>query len=130
MKSQMIQMNKMYNNDVEIYRKIVGFLNYSVSNWGNIRSDVTGKVLRLTTDKAGYKMITLSKSQTETIKTMHIHRIVAKAFISNPANKGLIDHTNSVKSNNHVDSLRWTTKNGNERNKGKRSHNTSGVTRE
>jgi hypothetical protein len=68
MKSQMIQMNKMYNNDVEIYRKIVGFLNYSVSNWGNMLSDVTGKVLRLTTDKAGYKMITLSKSQTETIK--------------------------------------------------------------
>jgi hypothetical protein len=37
------------------------------------------------------------------------HRLVAKAFISNPENKKVVNHIDSNPRNNHVDNLDWVT---------------------
>ncbi|WP_232298520.1 HNH endonuclease [Bacillus thuringiensis] len=42
-------------------------------------------------------------------RTQSIHRLVAKAFISNPADKGLVNHINGVKTDNRVVNLEWVT---------------------
>jgi len=47
---------------MEEYKKINGFENYSVSSFGNIRNDESGKVLLCQNDKDGYKKITLGTS--------------------------------------------------------------------
>lgn len=43
------------------------------------------------------------------IKTFRVHRLVAKAFIPNPNNYGVVGHKDNIKHNNCVDNLYWTT---------------------
>lgn len=38
-----------------------------------------------------------------------IHRAVAELFIPNPENKSCVDHINTIRTDNRVDNLRWTT---------------------
>lgn len=102
---------------MEEYRKIPGLpIYYEVSNFGNVRTldhhvkgrwgymCLKGKTLKQCTDKKGYKFVTLEKS-----KTYKIHRLVAKAFISNPCNKPCIDHIDGNRKNNRAENLRWVT---------------------
>lgn len=55
----------------------------------------------------GYKAIqpTISGKR----KTLYVHRLLAKLFISNPNNKPCINHKDGVKSNNSLDNLEWCT---------------------
>jgi hypothetical protein len=59
---------------------------------GNIRNRKTKRVLKPFLNYFGYLMIGLSiKGKTY---SKLIHRLVAKAFISNPDNKPTVDHIN------------------------------------
>ncbi|MFZ9205473.1 MAG: HNH endonuclease signature motif containing protein [Candidatus Nanopelagicaceae bacterium] len=40
----------------------------------------------------------------------YVHRLVAEAFIENPNNLSDVDHIDCNKENNHVDNLRWYTR--------------------
>ena len=40
----------------------------------------------------------------------YVHRLVAEAFIENPNNVSDVDHIDCNKENNHVDNLRWVTR--------------------
>lgn len=42
-------------------------------------------------------------------RSMRVHRLVARAFISNPNNHPIVGHKDNNKANNHVDNLYWTT---------------------
>lgn len=95
---------------------------YQVSNCGRIKRNyreytlfnhltkrenkriVKEKILKGTTNK-GYKRICLTKNKKE--KNLHIHRLVAEAFIPNPQNKPFINHIDGNKQNNCVDNLEW-----------------------
>jgi len=44
---------------VETYKKIEGFETYSVSDWGNVRNDKTGRILKGKDDGRGYLKVTL-----------------------------------------------------------------------
>ena len=55
----------------------------------------------------GYIQYHLSKNGR--VKAYQAHRLVAMAFISNPANKPVINHRNGVKTDNRVENLEWST---------------------
>lgn len=93
--------------DTVEWRKIKDFPNYSVSNYGEVRNDVTGKILKPWVIKAGYKCVGLREKGITYKK--YIHRLVAVAFIANKENKETVNHKDGNKQNNAVDNLEWAT---------------------
>ena len=89
------------------WRKIEGFENYSVSDTGEIRNDLTGKKLKSFVSSTGYKISHLSANGIK--KTVKLHRIIAKAFIPNPNNKKCVNHINGNKQDNSLNNLEWCT---------------------
>lgn len=100
--------------DVEGYEGI-----YQVSDEGRVRT-VQGKtthstfhgsriweqrILKLKTDKHGYKRITLWKEKKP--KDFLVHRLVAIAFLAPVEGKNIINHKDCNVSNNHVSNIEW-----------------------
>lgn len=108
---------------MEEWRKIEGFDNYEVSNFGRIRTleyrvrnrngtrIVRSRIRKLILDKWGYYMVHLKKS-TKTYP-QKVHRLVAEAFMSNPENKPQINHKNCIKTDNRASNLEWVTQSEN-----------------
>jgi hypothetical protein len=107
----------------EIWKPIKGYEElYQVSNFGRIKRNfreyilfnnltkrmnkrvVNEKIIKGTINK-GYKRICLTKNKKE--KNLHVHRLVAQAFIPNPQNKPFINHIDGNKQNNCVTNLEW-----------------------
>ena len=102
----------------EIWKDIEGYEGYQVSNLGRVKSpDIyimvnnkyklykNGNILTpYKHKKTGYMSITIGKHS-----TIMVHRLVAKAFISNFNNYPCINHKDENKQNNHVDNLEWCT---------------------
>jgi hypothetical protein len=109
---------------MEEFRKIQGYDNYSVSNFGNVRNDTTRLILQPIIS-TNYYIVNLYRDNKK--KSFHIHRLVALTFIQNPENKKCVDHIDNNKLNNNVNNLRWATITENNRNKVLSSRNTSGV---
>lgn len=104
----------------EEWRDIVGYEGlYQVSNLGRVCGlPITTKfgdrykkhpyrILTPTISKRGYYTVGLNKNGKT--KTMTLHRLIAKAFIPNPENKGYIDHIDTNRLNNDIRNLRWVT---------------------
>lgn len=106
----------------EIWKPIQEFEDiYEVSNRGNVRtvegkttnSNLHGKrvwkqrVLRLKTDKNGYKRVSLWKNKK--VHDFLVHRLVANAFIPIVDGKELVNHIDGNPSNNHFENLEWCT---------------------
>lgn len=53
----------------------------------------------------GYARVSMYKNGKR--KTMFVHRIIAEAFIPNPMGYEYIDHINTIRSDNHIENLRW-----------------------
>ena len=104
---------------MEEYKLIKHFESYSVSNLGNVKNNVTNKILKQYTNQ-GYKYIHLNG------KYKKVHRLVAEAFIPNPENKLCVDHKNNIRDDNRIDNLRWVTIKENCQNVSISSKNTSG----
>lgn len=77
---------------------------YSISNYGNILNNNTGKILRGTISK-GYKRHTLRID--DKIITVFTHVQVAKHFIPNPNNHPIVNHIDEDGTNPRVDNLEW-----------------------
>ena len=88
---------------MEIWRKIDGFDDYSVSTLGRIRNDKTGPIRKLQTYTKGYYSVRLNR------KNLLVHRLVAKAFVDNPERKPVVDHLNGDRKDNRAENLRWVT---------------------
>ena len=79
----------------EIWKKVLGHPNYSVSNTGKIRNDKTGRILKPSMVN-GYFYVALNK------KKYKIHRLVATAFVENPKKLPYINHIDKNKTNNNA----------------------------
>ena len=91
---------------LEEWKIIKEFDNYEVSNLGKIRNK-NKKILKQFINNKGYLQLTLYKNMKK--YTVKVHRLVAKAFISNPNNLLQINHKDGNKQNNCVDNLEWCT---------------------
>ena len=109
----------------EIYVNISNFPNYQISNFGNCKNVITGKVLKGTLS-CGYFRVRLINNGESSCKL--IHRLIADEFIPNPENKRCIDHVDRNRTNNNISNLRWATHSENNQNSSIKSNNTSGFT--
>ena len=108
----------------ETYKKIKGFENYSVSDFGNVRNDKSGRILKGKLDN-GYLRVNLTNNKTEQKKFKH--RLVAEAFLLNPENKKCVDHIDNDRQNNKLINLRFATAKENGQNRSINKNNTSGT---
>ena len=65
---------------------------------------IKGKILSSTQNKHRYESVVISSNSK---KRVYIHRLVAKAFISNPDNLPEINHKNGNTKDNRVENLEW-----------------------
>ena len=102
----------------EIWKPINDYEGYEVSNYGRVRSVSRnieyangktiyrkGKLLNQNIINSGYLTVDFTISNIH--KRELVHRLVAKAFISNPDNLPEINHKDENKLNNHIDNLEW-----------------------
>lgn len=110
----------------EIFKTVVGFDRYLVSNFGRVISTARKvKELKPQKDAVGYYHVRLypedyslgsyGKGRGKRPKLYKVHRLVAETFISNddPKNKVEINHKDGNKANNHVDNLEWISREDN-----------------
>lgn len=99
----------------EIWKDIPGYEGlYQVSNLGRIKSfprkgthELKEHILKPGKNHKGYLHVKLRKNCIG--KTITVHRLVAKMFISNPNNLEQVDYIDDDKENNCVNNLQWIT---------------------
>jgi hypothetical protein len=99
----------------KIFKPIVGFPNYQVSNTGEVRSQRRGQsdyTPMKPSTFTGYANVKLSDGQGGQ-KGFQVHRLVATAFIKNPKGYEIVNHKDGDKLNNSVSNLEWTDRRGN-----------------
>ena len=109
-----------YNKNNEIWKPIIGFPGYEVSNFGRVKSldrvitrrdgsrqFCKGVVMKQIPDKDGYLRLALGKQGKRYSKT--VHRLVAEAFISEALDNRQVNHIDEIKTNNRVDNLEYVT---------------------
>lgn len=116
---------------MEIWKKINGFENYEISNFGRVKRNKSivayknglncnhkERILipeNTNTNKKGlsYKRVTLSKNNIT--KRFLVHRLVALYFLENNENKLCVNHIDGNPSNNNILNLEWVTHSENEK---------------
>jgi hypothetical protein len=94
---------------VEEYKAINGYEGYySVSSMGNIYSHKSGRLLKQTTTKHGYRHVVLSKENKAS--GFLVHRLVAFSFVEGYEKDLEINHINFDKTNNMSYNLEWCTR--------------------
>lgn len=102
----------------EIWKKIEGFdyIIYEVSTFGRVRNKDTGKISDLVPTKEGYYRACLTYENGNAI-LKYVHCLLGEAFIPNPENLPLVHHKDTVRSNNHISNLEWSTHENNNQSK-------------
>lgn len=125
----------------EIWKPIEGYGRlYEVSNMGKVKvlesfnkRNNHGKMViyhqkeiirKVGLASSGYALITLRKNGKT--KSFLLHRIVAKAFISNPENKPNVNHIDNDPANNATSNLEWVTQKENYAHSERQGRNTFG----
>jgi hypothetical protein len=78
---------------------------YAVSNFGNVYSRKFKKLLKLQTDKDGYKYCFIYIDRK--IKRKQVHRLVAETWLPNPENHPRVCHKTKRKDSNKTKDLFW-----------------------
>jgi hypothetical protein len=107
----------------EVWKQIIEYPNYSISNLGVVRNDKTEKILKNNIGNHGYYCVDLSKNGIK--KTFLVHRLIGQYFIEGFDVNLEIDHIDRIRSNNDILNLRCVTRSENTRNKNKHSNSSS-----
>lgn len=104
-----ISKSKENTSDLKVeWKLIAGFGGtYSVSNYGEVRNNKTGRLMKQRKTEKGYLRVGLTTNGK--LKCMRVHRLVAQAFIPNPEDKPEVNHIDFNKENNCVNNLEWVT---------------------
>lgn len=106
----------------EEWRVVIGFPNYEVSNFGNIRSN--RGLLKPGLDTDGYRQVNLYRKDGGGFRghgryTRKVYRLVMESFGVEPNGKTEIDHINRNRQDDRLENLRWVTSQENNCNRGK-----------
>ena len=92
----------------EVWKSIAGYEDhYAVSSHGRVMKKKNGRILKIKQPESGYMMASLNVDGIQ--KVFSVHRLVAKAFLTNPKNLKVVNHIDSNKFNNNADNLEWCT---------------------
>ena len=99
-KFEEIYLNRSMNDMTgEKWKTIEGFEDrYMVSNYGRIKSLLSGKIISQIKQNCGYMLVNLRKNGEQKMCT--VHRLVATNFVENPYNKPQVNHIDEKKTNN------------------------------
>jgi hypothetical protein len=81
---------------------------YSVSGWGRVRNNRTGRILKPSYDRQGYVKVKIYDRQGNRIAN-RVNVLVAMWHIRPRRHGEEVDHINGRRDNNHVSNLRWVT---------------------
>lgn len=90
---------------MEEFRTIEEFPKYAVSNLGRVKNLSTGRILKQSIDRYGYKFLALSNNGVS--KTRRVHVLVATTFLPKDNSKYQVNHKDENPLNNAVDNLEW-----------------------
>lgn len=101
---------------VEIWRPVVGFPRYEISQYGTVRLTVdtmrnqhenkAGKIMKTHITRKGYEYVQLSNGSSR--KSVSIHRLVLMAHVGMPpSEKAQCNHKDGNRRNNHISNLEW-----------------------
>jgi hypothetical protein len=96
----------------ELWLEIEDFPEYFVSNFGNIYSAKSKKLLQPEFTHNGYLCVRLVNPEGRKYKR-RIHRLVAGAWMGDQPEGYEIDHKNDVRYDNRLDNLEWFSRNEN-----------------
>lgn len=101
---------------IEVWKDVVGFENYKISNQGRIKNTVFNnrhcsfqreRILKPSKNGRGYFFVYVSNNGKTKMKT--IHRLVAETFLPNFENLPCVNHIDGNKENNTLENLEWCT---------------------
>lgn len=101
---------------MSVWKKIEGYDDYMISNFGEVKSLKYGKehIKIPQKDRKGkYLLVMLSKKGH--IKNMLVHRLVANAFVEKIEGKNEVNHINCNTQDNRAENLEWVTKKENQK---------------
>lgn len=90
-----------------MWRDISPGWHYKISKDGVVINSITGKEIKQSISRYGYKRVHLCKDGK--MKFFFVHKAVALAFIENPDGKPYVNHKDGNKLNNNVENLEWCT---------------------
>lgn len=90
--------------------EMIRFENYSVSDRGNVKNNITRRVLKQRRDTKGYLTCNIYSSVIKP-KKQSIHQMVVSSILGSPGdNQMTVDHINRNKLDNRIQNLRWATR--------------------
>lgn len=97
---------------MEIWKKIIGYDQYEVSNYGRVKTTSNNatrkeRILKPLKHPRGYLRVALWLNNKS--RFISIHRLVAEYFVPNPENKETVNHIDGDKTNNYYLNLEWNT---------------------
>jgi hypothetical protein len=108
---------------MEQFRELEDFPGYKIGNMGTIIGKGNSP-MKLRINTSGYYTLDLYTGKK---KSVELHRLVARTWISNPENKPQIDHINRDRKDNRLENLRWVTRMENANNMSISKMNKSGI---
>ena len=101
-------------NTIEGYENVREYYYLSNSDEDMVVNRNTGKVMKISSDKYGYRVITL-QAQNNKHRRCRIHVLKAKAFIHspNPLGANMVRHLNDIKTDNRLENLVFGTQSDN-----------------